>query len=82
MLFITYVNSSYDAYPDNQLLAIEQSEWYYLYIIAFVILNMFLYTSIPGSILFDAYINYRGKFMLIDEIKMQHSLILAFVSLG
>jgi hypothetical protein len=43
---------------------------------------MFLYTSIPGSQLFDAYINYRGKFMLVDEIKMQHSLILAFVSLG
>jgi len=43
---------------------------------------MFLFSSIPGSLLFDAYINTRSKYILIDEIKMQHSLILAFISLG
>jgi len=43
---------------------------------------MFLFSSIPGSLLFDSYINTRSKYILIDEIKMQHSLILAFISLG
>ena len=43
---------------------------------------MFVFSSIPGSLLFDSYISSRSKYILIDEIKMQHSLILTFVSLG
>ena len=43
---------------------------------------MFLFSSIPGSLLFDSFIETRSKYILVDEIKMQHSLILAFISLG
>lgn len=43
---------------------------------------MFLFSSIPASLLFDSYIETRSKYILLDEIKMQHSLILAFISLG
>ena len=82
MIFIVYVTGSYDAFPDNQLLAFEISQWFQIFFLLFVFLNMFLFSSIPGSLLFDSYIETRSKYILLDEIKMQHSLILAFISLG
>lgn len=82
MIFNVYVCGSYDSFPDNQLLAFEISKWFQLFFVFFIFLNMFLFSSIPGSLLFDTYINTRSKYILIDEIKMQHSLILAFVTLG
>lgn len=45
-------------------------------------MNMFLYTSIPGSLVFDLFRETRSKIILIDEAKMQHSLLIAFISLG
>lgn len=53
-----------------------------VFFLLFVFLNMFLFSSIPASLLFDSYIETRSKYILLDEIKMQHSLILAFISLG
>lgn len=82
MIFIIYVTGSYDAFPDNQLVAFQISQWFKLFFLGFVFLNMFLFSSIPGSLLFDCFIETRSKYILLDEIKMQHSLILAFVSLG
>ena len=82
MIFIVYVNGSYDAFPDNQLLAFSISQWFEAFFLLFVFLNMFLFSSIPSSLLFDCYIETRSKYILLDEIKMQHSLVLAFVSLG
>lgn len=82
MVFIMYICSTHDSYPDNQLLAVQQSQYYYGFFIAFIFLNMFLYSSIPGSLLFNTFIETRSKIILIDEIKMQHNMILAFVSLG
>ena len=82
MIFIIYVTGSYDAFPDNQFLAFSISQWFEIFFLLFVFLNMFLFSSIPGSLLFDSYIDTRSKYILLDEIKMQHSLILAFVSLG
>ena len=51
MIFIVYVTATYDAYPDNQTLAIQNQESNYIYFLVFVFLNMFLFSSIPGSLM-------------------------------
>jgi len=56
MIFITYVMGTYDAYPDNQIAAVQSSTFYYGIFILFIFLNMFIFTSIPGSIIFDKFI--------------------------
>lgn len=82
MIFSMYVLSSYDAYPDNQIPAIQSSFPIYWFFILFIFLNVFLFVTIPTTILFNSFRQTRSKIILIDEIKQQHSLILAFVSLG
>lgn len=52
MIFITYILGTYDSYPDNQLPAIEQNNWYYCCFIMYIFLNMFIFSSIPGSLIF------------------------------
>ena len=81
MIFNVYVAASYDAYPDNQMLAIQNYEGNYIYYIVFVFANMFLFSSIPGTIIFLVFKEKRSKMILTDEIKQQHSLMLAFVTL-
>lgn len=82
MIFITYITGTHDSYPNNQLPAIQANIYYYGFFIGFIFLNMFLFTSIPGSLLFDCFRETRSKIILIDEVKMQHSLMVAFISLG
>lgn len=65
-IYITYTNSSYDSYPDNQLPAIRWSEWCYALIITFVLLNMFFFVTIPGTIIFNSFRETRSKIMLVD----------------
>ena len=55
MIFITYILGTYDSYPDNQLPAIEENTWYYCMFILYIFLNMFIFSSIPGSIIFDKF---------------------------
>ncbi len=81
MIFNVYVTASYDSYPDNQMLAIQNYEPNYIYYIVFVFANMFLFSSIPGTIIFLVFKERRSKILLTDEIKQQHSLMLAFVTL-
>lgn len=50
--------------------------------ILYIFLNMFIFTSIPGSLIFDKFRDTRGKKQLLDETKMQISLIIAFITLG
>jgi hypothetical protein len=66
MIFIVYVTASYDSYPDNQLLSIQNHEPNYMYYIAFIFLNMFLFSSIPGSLIYLRYRETRSKIILID----------------
>ena len=47
----------------------------------FVFANMFLFSSIPGTIIFLVFKEKRSKILLTDEIKQQQSLVLAFVTL-
>lgn len=82
MIFMVYVTATYDSYPDNQTLAIQNYEPNYIYYIAFIFLNMFIFSSIPGSLIYLRYRETRSKILLIDEIRQQHSLILAFVTLA
>jgi len=81
-IFILYVMSSYDAYPDNQLVGIRTSLWVYAYFICFIFLNVFFFVTIPATIVYNSFRETRSKIILIDEIKQQHSLIMSFVSLG
>jgi hypothetical protein len=48
----------------------------------FIFLNMFLFSSIPGSLIYLKFRETRSKIILLDEIRQQHSLILAFVTLA
>ena len=82
MVFIMYVTGTYDAYPDNQVPAIQSSTYYYAFFILFIFLNMFIFSSIPGSLIFDKFRETRGKLQLLDQAKMKNSLIVAFITIG
>jgi hypothetical protein len=66
MIFNVYVTSSYDSYPDNQILAIQNYELNYLYFIIFIFMNMFLFSSIPGSLIYLVFRGRRSKMLLMD----------------
>ncbi len=66
MIFIVYVTATYDSYPDNQLVALRSSIYFYAFFIVFIFLNMFLYSSIPGTLIFDKFRKTRSKIILID----------------
>ena len=82
MIFIVYINCTYDAYPDNQLPALQANLAYYPFFILLIFMNMFIFSSIPGSLIFDQFKDTRGKLQLLDETKMQSSLIVAFIIIG
>ncbi len=82
MIFVVYVTATYDSYPDNQIIVIQNYEPNYLFFIIFIFMNMFLFSSIPGSLIYNKFRQTRSKIILIDEIRQQHSLILAFVTLA
>jgi hypothetical protein len=54
-IFIMYVMSTYDAYPDNQLVAIRTSLWIYGFFIIFIFLNVFFFVTIPATIVFNSF---------------------------
>lgn len=64
--FILYVMSSYDSYPDNQLIAIRQKEWYYAIFLIFIVLNVFFFVVIPAALIFNSFRDTRSKILLID----------------
>jgi cytochrome b561 len=66
MIFIVYVSATYDSYPDNELLAVQNSQVNYIYFIIFIFLNMFLFSSIPGSIVYNKFRGTRSKIILVD----------------
>lgn len=81
-IFVMYVLTTFDAYPDNQLIAIDVSMWMYLFFIAFIFLNALFFVTIPTNILLKSVKEVRSKTTIIDEIEQQHHLIMAFVTLG
>lgn len=66
MIFMIYVTATYDSYPDNQILAVQNYMPNYIYYIVFIFANMFLFSSIPGSIIYIKFRDTRSKILLID----------------
>lgn len=77
-----YGVATYDFFPDFQILATQNYEPNYIFYAVFVFLNMFLFASIPGAVIYNKFRETRSRYILVDEIKQQHSLILAFVTLA
>ena len=81
-IFIMYVLTTFDAYPDNQLVAIRINTWIYAFFIIFIFLNALFFVTIPTNILLSSIKETRSKTIIIDEIEQQHNLIMAFIALG
>lgn len=82
MIFITYALSTNDNYPDNQFYAGRMAMSNWAFFDAFIFLNMLIFAAIPGSLVYESYRETMSKMILIDDIKQENSLILAFVSLS
>lgn len=82
MIFIVYITASYDVFPDNQMLAIQNNQPNYIFFIVFAFANMFLFSSIPGELIYIKFVDTRSKILLAEDIQQQQSLILAFVTLA
>ena len=82
MIFQVYAVATYDFYPDNAILAVQNYEPNYIFFIVFIFLNMFIFVTIPGGLIYAKFREIRSKYIIVDEIKQQHSLILAFVTLA
>lgn len=82
MIYQVYAVGTYDFYPDNQILAVQNYEPNYIFFIVFIFFNLFLFTPIPGGLIYSKFRETRSKYIIVDEIKQQHSLILAFVTLA
>jgi hypothetical protein len=67
-IYIMYVLTTFDAYPDNQLVAIRINEWIYGYFIVFIFLNALFFVTIPTNILLNSIKGTRSKSVIIDEI--------------
>lgn len=82
MSFLMYVVSSYDTYPDYQMVALNVSIYYYIFWITFIFMNALFFVNIPNTFIFISFKKFRSKQILIDEIRQQTSLVLSFICLG
>ena len=82
MIFSMYILSSFDNYPDNEWFSIQNYKPNYIFFVVFIFLNYFLFTIIPGSLVYNKFRETWSKLILINELKQQHSLIIAFVTLA
>ena len=77
-----YILTTFDAYPDNQLVGIKIQLWLYGFFIVFIFMNALFFVTIPANVLFNSIIETRSKSVIIDEIEQQNNLIMAFITLG
>lgn len=66
MIYVVYVTATYDSFPDNQVLALQNSQGNFTYFAVFVFLNMFIFSSIPGSLIYLKFRQTRSKIILLD----------------
>lgn len=66
MIFMVYITAAYDSYPDFQMLVIQNYEPNYIYYIVFIFANMFLFSSIPGTLIYYVFRENRNKILLAD----------------
>lgn len=81
-MFLMYVLSTYDAWPDLEMPVLNVSSWYYAFFITFMFLNMLYFITIPVTFIFASFRRTRSKIMLLDEVKQQNSLLLCFACLA
>lgn len=65
-IFLMYVMTTFDSYPDNQLVAIRLNIWIYAFFIVFIFINALLFLTIPTNILLDSIKETRSKTIIID----------------
>jgi hypothetical protein len=82
LTFILYVQGSDSSAPDSKFLALQNYEPNSIYFITFIFANMFLFSLIPGFIIYYKFRQTHSKIILADELRQQQSLLLAFVTLA
>ena len=55
MIFSMYILSSFDNFPDNEMFAIQNYRPNYIFFAVFIFLNYFLFTIIPGSLVYNKF---------------------------
>jgi hypothetical protein len=50
--------------------------------VGFVFFNILIFSTVPSSYLFKSFREFHSKTIIIDEIKQENSLIMAFVNLS
>lgn len=65
-IYVMYVLTSFDSYPDNQLVGIKNRLWIYGFFIIFIFLNAIFYVTIPTNILVNSIRDVRAKTIIID----------------
>jgi hypothetical protein len=55
MFYHIYGLSTWDFYPDFQLLAVQNYEPNYIFFIIFIFFNMFLFAAIPGAVIYHKF---------------------------
>jgi hypothetical protein len=66
MIYQIYAAGTYDFYPDNQILAVQNYQPNYIFYIVFVFFNLFLFTPIPGGLIYNKFRETRSKYIIVD----------------
>ncbi|EGR34851.1 hypothetical protein IMG5_000790 [Ichthyophthirius multifiliis] len=78
---ILYILITFDGYPDCLMPAYQQSEYYLLYFMSYILLYLFIFIPIPVAVVFEAFRNQRSKLVIMDRIKQKEALLACFVCL-
>lgn len=81
-IFLMYVLTTFDEYPNNQREIVKLNIWIYAFYIVYILLIALLFAAIPINILMDSIKETRSKSIIVDEIEQQHNLIMSFIALG
>jgi hypothetical protein len=66
MIYQVYAVGTYDFYPDNQILAVQNYQPNYIFFIVFIFFNLFLFTPIPGGLIYNKFRETRSKYIIVD----------------
>lgn len=81
-IFMFYILSSYDDFPDDQIKAIEVNHNVIIFFFIFIFLNFIVFSTIPTSFLYKSFKENHSKQILMSEIRQQYSLVIAYIALS
>lgn len=81
-IFLMYVLTTFDNYPDSQQNILKTGLWIYPFFIVYILLIALLFAAIPINIIMDSIKETRSKSIIIDELEQQHNIIMSFIALG